>query len=399
MSSRDYDLLLYGATGFTGRQTARYLRDHGGDLRWAIAGRNRGKLEQLRDQLGGAPAVEVADAGDRQAVMQMVAKARVVITTAGPYALYGDNLVDACVEHRAHYADITGETAWVRQVIDRAHDRAAASGTRLVPFAGYDSVPSDLGTWVAVRALQERGQACRWVRGYFSGKGGINGGTVASALHMFSSGAQERMNDPVLLNPPEHRDAQGVPPDQRSAHYDRAIGRWTAPFFMEMVNTRVVRRSAALMQQYGTPYGDDFAYRESMLVGGPLTSSALALGSRLGTVVLQRSWGRKLVERVAPKPGEGPSQQQRDSGFVKVVLIGEGDGGARVRVTMIEQGDPGNRMTIKCLGETGLALATDQAELPGGAERGGVLTPATALGDVLVRRLRAAGVRIEVTPG
>ncbi len=364
MAGRSYDIVLYGATGFVGSRAAEYLATHGQmrSRRWAIAGRDRRRLEALKQRLGGRPDVLVGDSGDARAMRAVAGAARVVLSTAGPFALYGDALVEACVAGRTHYADITGETVWARSLIDRHHAAAARDGTRIVPFAGFDSVPSDLGTLLAVRHLQRTlGAEPVEVAAYFRMMGGFNGGTIASDMHRRDSGGIEIGRDPFLLDPDDghpgeeierHRDPQGI-------RFDEAIGAWVGPFVMGPINTRVVRRSAALYAAWGEPYGPHFRYQEYTRYGGSLAHAKAAL--------------------------------------VTGLMSGYADGrAARVRIAFA--GDPGNRATLRLLCESGLCLALDGGRLPGGAARGGVLTPATALGEALVPRLRAAGFRIEAGP-
>ena len=234
-TTRKFDLVLYGATGFVGRRAAAYLTQPRGRRkpRWAIAGRDAGKLQALRDELARDPAAKalpeviVADSGDAAAVEAMAASTRVLVTTAGPYALYGDAIVDACVHQRTHYADITGETAWVRRVIDRHHARAARDGTRIVPFCGFDSVPSDLGTLLLVRHIEATfGAPCVEVNAYFQMMGGFSGGTLATNAHRYESGEVKAGNHPFLLDPGTRHSAAELRAnhDPHGAHFDAAIG-------------------------------------------------------------------------------------------------------------------------------------------------------------------------------
>ncbi|MEL6341777.1 MAG: saccharopine dehydrogenase NADP-binding domain-containing protein [Myxococcota bacterium] len=398
MSDTPFDVIVYGATGFTGRQAARYLdRNAPPSLRWAIAGRSPQKLDDLAGQLSDVGGVVVADSKAPETIREMVQQARVVLTTVGPYALYGEPVLAACAEAGVDYVDITGESLWVRQMIDR-HDAAAkASGARIIPFCGYDSVPSDLGTWMMVQALKERGETARRVKGFFIGKGGFNGGTLLSALHLLEEADVETLRDPFLLNP------DGRTPDNAAEHTDWLLpkkdpdlGRWAAPFVMAPVNTRVVRRSAALAEMWGAPYGPSFVYEEAM---GPLNAStAFSVTAALGAMVVggQLKVLRDLARRYGPSAGEGPSEETMDNGFTRVRLYAEGDRGRRLRGLIHANGDPGNRFTVLTLCESALALALQRDALPGGAERTGILTPAMGLGGVLLDRLKDAGVTITV---
>jgi short subunit dehydrogenase-like uncharacterized protein len=404
--SRPFDLVLYGATGFVGRLAAAYIANHPGRkrLRWAIAGRDADKLAALRDTLAGRahpPAVIVAASDDAAALRAMAQSARVVLSTAGPFARVGDGVVDACVAARTHYADITGEVAWVRRVIDRHHARAARAGTKVVPCCGFDSVPSDLGTLLAVRALRAAHDApCAEARGYFRMMGGFNGGTLASGALRYESGDAELGRDPFLLNPRAPQTSRDLLRDQdvTAARYDPVAGAWVAPFIMAPINTRVVRRSAALMAAYRAPYGPRFRYQEATRIGGRWApAKAIALAGALGA--LERAFAlppaRRLLTQLLP-PGAGPTEATMAAGWFKTDIVALAADGRRAAVRIAYDGDPGNRATLRILCEAGLALAFDGARLPGGAARGGVLTPATALGEALVPRLTAAGFEIRL---
>lgn len=397
----DFDVVLYGATGFTGRQAARYFAAHAAPgLRWAVAGRSASKLEALAAELDPAGVI-VADSGDAAAVDAMVCRARVLLTTAGPFSKYGTPVVEACVRHGVHYVDITGETPWVRDLIDRFHDDAAARGTRIVPFCGFDSVPSDLGTLFVVDHLRrELGEETRRVSGSFRLRGGINGGTLDSAATMAERGERARVGDELLLNPPGHADAdeRARSRDLRSAVYDRDLRMWLAPFLMAPINTRVVRRSSALASEYGEPYGDPFTYREALEMSGRAGAVAMALASGAFDALVGQRWGRALVRRLGPAPGQGPSEQTMERGFFRGRFVGEAAGGRKVMATVSADGDPGNRVTVAILSEAAMLLTGDRADLPGGEARGGVLTPATALGLPLLERLRAAGFSATIEP-
>lgn len=383
MSTRPYQIVVYGATGFTGRQAAAYLAAHAPQgLRWAIAGRSLDKLQAVRDTLGRDVPILVADSSEPSSVDDMVAMTDVICTTAGPFARYGDPVVSAAVVHGTHYTDITGETPWVRSLIDRFHGAAAEKGTKIVPFCGFDSIPSDLGTYMLVQYAREQGLGpVTDVLATFSMRGGINGGTIASALTMAETGAGRQIGDRRLLCPGEE-----VPtaPDRRSVTWDEDRKRWLIPFVMAAINTRVVRRSTALFNHTDTPYGA-LRYDEAMETSSRVGGTAMALGLGMVDQALRSPFGRSVVRRFTPPPGEGPSEAEMDGGFFRVRLTGTA-GGKRISGMVSDKGDPGNRATVKMLMESTLALATET--LPA---RGGVLTPSFAMGDALLRRLRAAG--------
>lgn len=402
-ASRRWDLVLYGASGFVGRQTAAYLARHGAGLRWAVAGRNEGKLREVLAALGSAAAeagVIVADAHDAAALDALAADARVVLSSAGPYALYGSELVAACVHRRTHYVDITGETPWVREMIDRHHESAEREGTCIVPGCGFDSVPSDLGTWLMTRAMLERhGSACVDVKASFSMKGGVNGGTVASLLNNLASGRTDAFLQPFLLNPAGTAPEDTAPhADPYAPHRDDDFGAWLGPFVMGPINTRVVRRSAALARAGGdSGYAAGLRYQEYQHYGDGAAAAMAAAGMSSLAVTGQGALAlapmRWLLSKVTPAPGEGPSERAMDEGWFRCRLVARDAAGHVLRGEIADRGDPGNRATTKFVCESALALLHDADDLPPG---GGLLTPATAFGDVLVRRLREAGTTLTV---
>ena len=402
MSNRDYDVVLYGASGFTGRQTVAYFARHApAALRWALAGRNREKLAAVSAEVGASTDILVADSQDQAALDAIAARARIMLTTAGPFALYGTKLVEACVRHQTHYVDITGETVWVRELIDRYHAQAAAEGTRIIPFCGFDSIPSDLGAYLLARHFQQQlGVDCRRVKAYFQMAGGINGGTLATAFNLYESGQAARARNPFLLNPTQDATPAAVQQNQDpvAPHYDSDLGAWVAPFVMGPINTRVVRRSQALLSEWQAGYGAEFTYQEYTRFDGPLgwlPAAGLALGAKVFGLALQTPL-RLLLKAILPAPGQGPAEKTMNEGWFRCELLGKAADGRQLRGLIKDQGDPGNRATVKFLCEAALCLAMNTTELPGGASRGGVLTPATGLGEVLAERLRQAGMTIEI---
>jgi short subunit dehydrogenase-like uncharacterized protein len=398
---RPFDVVLYGASGFVGRQTLAYFAQHApARLRWAVAGRHEARL---REALGPARAgVIVADAQDSKALGSLAAQTRVVLSTAGPFALVGSALVAACVKAGTHYCDITGETPWVSDLIERHHRDAARRGIRIVPCCGFDSVPSDIGALLVAAAVRrESGQRCASVKALHSMRGGLNGGTLASILNMAQSGRFRQLADPFLLNP------EGTAPADRRAHadvltprHDADFGAWSAPFVMAAINTRVVRRSAALARGDAlSPYADDFVYQETLRTGrgarGAALAAGLSVGLGAGALGLRLAPWRSALRALLPAPGQGPSERAMDQGSFRCELVGRSEGGHEVRGTIAGRGDPGNRATTVFVCEAALALAGDARRLPGGAARGGVLTPATALGLPYAKRLAAAGMTIE----
>lgn len=408
LTDRPYDVVLYGASGFVGKLTVQYFASQvlPHPVRWAIAGRNRQKLEAVKAQLGAAVAsvdVLVADSRDQGAVDAMVQQTRVLLNTAGPFALYATPIVDACVRLSTHYVDITGETPWVKDLIDTYHEQAMSNGTRIIPFCGFDSVPSDLGTYLVVRYMEQvLGLPCPKVNAYFQMYGGFNGGTLASAFNLYDSGQVSRVADPFLLNPIGEHSQQELDLNRDPAlpYYDRDTETWVGPFFMGPVNTRVVRRSAGLFAQWQQPYGPDFTYQEYLKFDPPLAwlqATGVTAGLALFAGAIQHPSVRSLLQPLLPQPGSGPSEQTRAAGWFRCELVGWTIDGHRVQGLICDQGDPGNRATVKFVCESALSLVFNLDSLPGGQQRGGILTPATGLGDVLAERLRQQGMIIKVS--
>jgi len=398
---REHDVVLFGASGFVGQLTAEYLaRRAPDDVRIALGGRSRGKLEQVRAGLGERAAswpIVVADSGDAASVTALAESTRVVATTVGPYMRYGLPLVAACAAAGTHYADLTGEVLFMRRSIDE-HDAAArASGARIVHTCGFDSIPSDLG--VLALHLHAREHGLGDLRDttlvVTSTRGGVSGGTVDSLRGQLDiarrdPAARRVMTDPYALSPDRAAEPDlGPERDPMSIVHDPALGGFLAPFVMGSVNTRVVRRSNALQ---GHVYGRELRYRELMLGGGlpfgPARAAAIAGGIGALVAGLSLSPTRKLLDRLLPDPGEGPSAEARDRGFFHIDVHGRTSSGANLVSEIRVSGDPGYKATAEMFGESALALAADEERLPPVA---GVLTPATALGEVLTERLRRAG--------
>lgn len=402
MTEREFDIVVWGATGFTGALVAEYLYSHYGvrsELSWAIAGRSEKKLDALRERLGPdateLPAIE-ADSFDEAALAAMAARTRVVITTVGPYAKYGAPLVAACVAHGTHYCDLAGEAQWIRQMIDEHHDAAAASGARIVNCCGFDSIPMDIGVWFLQKeATRRHGSYCTSIAMLVkAAKGGPSGGTIASMLNIIQEARADRevakvLVDPYALNPPGERSGPDGR-DQQNARFDEVAKSWTAPFVMAGINTKVVRRSHALQ---GYPYGRDFRYREAVMTGSRFKATTMTLG--LGGFVLGASFKptRALLERfVLPAPGEGPNREQRETGFYDLRQFGELPDGTIIKSRIKGDRDPGYGSTSKMLAEAGVCLAKDTLE-----SGGGVLTPAAAMDGALLKRLEdKAGLSFEI---
>lgn len=402
MTDARFDVVVYGATGFTGRQCAAYLAEHAPpDLRWTLAGRRADALAQVAAEVGLAAAPIVADSADEASVDAMVRQARVVLTTAGPFSQYGDPVVRACVAHGAHYVDITGESPWVARLIEAHHDRARADGTRIVPFCGFDSIPSDVGVRFVVEELRARlGQRARRVTATFALRGGgLNGGTLASGLALAEAYPRRDLADPFLLSPGRtSREQWSEHADPRGPVFDAERRRWVAPFLMGPVNTRVVRRTAALLAGSDAAYGEAFAYQEYVDVraGSRLRAALMTTALGAGVALMGSGAGRSLLRAVGPKPGQGPSEAARAGGSFRVLYRAEAEDGRVLRAEMDSPGDAGNVSTVRFCCESALALARDGDALGIGPGSGGVLPPAIALWPTIVDRLRARGVVLRV---
>jgi short subunit dehydrogenase-like uncharacterized protein len=407
VSEREFDVIVWGASGFTGRLVAEHLlADYGTDgaLRWALAGRSEAKLTDVRRGLGPEAAalpLLLADADDQPGLDDLARRARVVCSTVGPYALYGSKLVAACVHQGTHYCDLTGEVPWMRRMIDLHHQRARDTGARIVHTCGFDSIPSDLGVWFLQREMRRRRGTCASqikfrVR---EARGGFSGGTIASLLNVLDEAERDPdirkvLADPYSLNPTaERRGLDG--PERSLPEYDADFDAWVTPFVMAAINTRVVRRSNALLDY---AYGHEFRYDEGMLMPLGIWGFPLAAGLSSGTAAVRAmaSVGalRRGLAGLLPQPGQGPSRQVRESGHYRIELLGRCDEGkgATLRVMIHGDRDPGYGSTSRMLGEAAVCLAKDSLASPGG-----VLTPSVAMGDALLERLPVhAGVTFDV---
>lgn len=385
---REFDVIVYGATGYTGRLVAEYLNETygiGGPVKWAMAGRSADKLAAVRDEIG-APSetpLIVADANDPDSLEAMAARAGAVATTVGPYQLYGEPLVKACVNTGTDYVDLCGEPAWMHAMIGQYEATAQKTGARIVFSCGFDSIPFDLGVWFTQEAAKKAlGGPVPRIKGRVRKmQGTFSGGTFASFKETMASVKRDPSLIKVLQNPfaltmgfegPEQ-------PHGMAAIEDEDIGSWSAPFVMASINTKNVHRSNALM---GHAYGDDFVYDEMMLTGPGEKGKAMAEGIA----------STSLMGGDGPAPGEGPTKEERENGFYDVLFYGIASDGRTVKVGVTGDKDPGYGSTSKMLAESALCLVQDDTGTPGG-----IWTPAPAMGQHLVDRLVAkAGLTFEV---
>jgi short subunit dehydrogenase-like uncharacterized protein len=410
--TREFDLVLFGATGFVGKLTAEYLLAAAPEsARIALAGRSLDKLTAVREGLGPKAAswgLVVADSKDQTALDELAARTKVVVTTVGPYLRYGMPLVGACAKAGTHYADLTGEPLFIREAIDGYHEQAVATGARIVNSCGYDSIPSDLSVYQLYRrTVEDNAGELVDTTLVASLKGGVSGGTIDSGRAMMEAVAADPAKGAVLSHPYSLSPDKSMDPDvgrqsdqalSRASAVDPSLDGWVSTFVMAAHNTKIVRRTNGLL---GWVYGKNFRYREVMSAGksrvAPLVAAGVAggivAGLTAGALLSRAAAGRKLLDRVLPKPGTGPSEEARKSGWFTMKTFAHTTSGAKYVATFSGAGDPGYQATAVLLGESGLCLAFDTDKQP---ELAGILTPAAAMGDALTDRLRAAGMTITV---
>jgi len=406
MDSQSLDIILFGATSFVGKITTQYLFNEIGlskGITWGIAGRSEKKLQQLKAQLG--PEAEtlpiiVADCSDPASLNQMCQQTRVVLSTVGPYALYGEPLIEACVNNGNDYCDLTGEAYWIKKMLDKYESRAQQTGARIINCCGFDSIPSDLGVYFLQQVSQQQiGNACNDVKLRVKAmKGGVSGGTVASGFEMAKAAkknpsVRRDMGNPYILCN-QASPNRATQPRLLRPLFDKDFQAWSAPFIMEAINSRIVLRSNSLQCQTSS---NDFTYGEAVLTGkgikGYLRACAVTLGLGSFAIASKNRFLRYLIQQFfLPKPGQGPSQQQQLNGFFDLRIIGKNNR-QTVRVKVLGDRDPGYGCTAKMLAQSGLCMAFDISKSD---VQGGFWTPATAMGETLIKRLiKSAGMSFE----
>lgn len=390
-----FELTVYGATGFTGSVATRHLMQSPllSGMRIAIAGRNQGKLEALQQSCDTKPDIVIADSHDPASVDAMVQNSNVVLNFAGPFARYAEPVISACAKYGTHYLDITGETTFIRDMIEKYQEQAQASGARLIPFCGFDSVPADLTTLLALETASANQLNLDELHLYYQIKGGYNGGSLETFFNMAETGSLPAKTGPDVLVP-----EASLPPALAASsapRYEPDFSRWSASFFMAPINKAVVRRSTWLRSQLHEMPEPDFQYDERLLM--PATYGCFR--AYVTTIITagfgflsQTSFGRDLLRWCVPAPGEGPSETERLAGFFRVQLVGRRAGYTRIKIGMEREGDPGNEITA--------ALAIECARLAMenrfATDLRGFLTPAVAFGNPLRSYLEAVGFRFKI---
>lgn len=393
MSEKKYDLILIGATGFTGKRATRYLKKNTSEtLNWGIAARNPEKLSALASTLSiSNDNCFVVDTTDKAQVEKVVKQAKVIITTVGPFSLYGEQVIAACAKYGSHYLDITGEVGFIKEMEAKYGSLAKQTGALIIPFSGFDSVPADVASYLLASKFSSPEKLS--IRAFYSIRGGFNGGTIATMLNKFESGEHKKMNNPKLLIGDNELNIHS-PREANFFGYKKEIARWSTPFIMGAINSKVVYKSASLMQSRGKPYAKSISYSEHSSLGKwynllpfIFISLLLILITKLGP----KKWFRNLLKTIMPKPGEGPTEEQIENGFFKMNTFAETQDGKKANLSMFYPGDPGNKSTVFFLCESALCVLDNENNL---SSKSGFLTPVSALEHLLINRLIEKGLQI-----
>ena len=390
---KDIDIIIYGATGFTGKLCVKYFQSINTTVTWAMAGRNLIKLQKVADDHQAKVEILLADSDDESALDNLTSRARVILSTTGPFHRYGSKLVASCIKNHAHYVDITGENFWVKGLIEKHHAEASAKGIRIIPSCGFDSIPSDLGVFFSAQAI---GKPIKRIESFHSYEGGASGGTLETMFSMGELDLGDDLTNPFLLNPEDsYSDEQmQLSSDRVGIAKKSEINAWSGPFIMATANTRVVRRTEALLALRQESYGPDFTYQEHAFHKSWWSAAKSLVLTGLSVLILLSPL-KRLVKPFLPKPGEGPSETVQENGWFDCKFIVEANDGTKSVFNMNGKGDPGYKVTSKLVSECALCLIEDQDTLPGGGEYGGILTSASGLGESLIARLKRVGINFE----
>ena len=390
---KDIDIIIYGATGFTGKLCVKYFQSLNTTVTWAMAGRNLIKLQKVADDHQAKVEILLADSDDESALDNLTSRARVILSTTGPFHRYGSKLVASCIKNHAHYVDITGENFWVKDLIEKHHAEASAKGIRIIPSCGFDSIPSDLGAFFSAQAI---GKPIKRIESFHSYEGGASGGTLETMFSMGELDLGDDLTNPFLLNPEDSysNEQMQLSSDRVGIAKKSEINAWSGPFIMATANTRVVRRTEALLALRQESYGPDFTYQEHAFHKSWWSAAKSLVLTGLSVLILLSPL-KRLVKPFLPKPGEGPSETVQENGWFDCKFIVEANDGTKSVFNMNGKGDPGYKVTSKLVSECALCLIEDQDTLPGGGEYGGILTSASGLGESLIARLKRVGINFE----
>jgi len=397
MSPPTFDLIIFGATSFVGQILCKHLASLEQNFSWAIAGRDQKKLQQLRAELALSEVpILLADSQNEMQLKAMCLQGKVIVSTVGPYALYGEALVKQCVETGTDYCDLTGEVQWIEQMLDSYQVQAQQSGARIVHCCGFDSIPSDLGVYLLQQQMQLAfAQPAQSIHMRVkAAKGGLSGGTFASILNLVKQAVKDKALRRKLLNPyllcPKGHQFQSRQPKITAGAQDQHSGRWLAPFIMEAINSRIVHRTNALLSNQ---YGTEFLYSEAMLLKSALAGKTMGIALTLFNLASALPPSRWLLENwILPKPGQGPSEQEQQQGYFDLRFYGQTKNGNKLTLKVTGDRDPGYGSTAKMLAQAALCLRFDVAD-----KNGGFWTPASIMAQPLAQRLQTyAGINIEV---
>lgn len=387
---KDLDIIIYGATGFTGQLCVKYLQSLNTKVKWAIAGRNKESLKKVSKDCYAEVEIFIADSHDTQALDVLTLRSKVILSTAGPFHLYGSKLVASCIKNNTHYVDITGENFWVKSLINKHHKEASSKGIKIIPSCGFDSIPSDLGVFYVSQILKK---PIKRIEAFYSLKGRASGGTIETMFSTKKLKTGINLADTFLLNPDKSysNKQKYLSNDFFKISKINDINAWSAPFIMSAINTRVVRRSDALLKLREEPYGSNFTYQEYTFYKNWFSAlKSLIIIGILALVLMSPI--KRLVRPFLLKPGEGPSENFQKHGWFVCKYIAETEDGEKSLFKMQGKGDPGYKITSKLVVESALCLIEDIDNLPGGSKYGGVLTSASALGDSLIARFDKVGI-------
>ena len=390
--NREFDLIIFGASGFTGQIAVKYLDKNYPTLNWAISGRNKEKLMKISNDTNKKPEIFIADSKNQDSLAEIAKKTNVIASLAGPFNKYSNNLVHECINHGTHYVDITGENLWVRDLIDKYHSKAVEKGVFIIPSCGYDSIPSDMGAYFCHKMLN-RPISC--IDGYHTGNGGISGGTTETGFTMSDYKTNHKIGNPFLLNPGDKLTEiqKNNSKDKFSIRKINKINKWSAPFVMAIANTRVVRRSASLLEKRQQSYGSNFVYNEYMMTKKLSSAILITLGLAVLSFIMFTPL-RKIFRPLFPTPGTGPSEKVQNEGWFESIFVVEDEDNNKFKFRVFGKGDPGYKSTARFICESALSIALDKEKISKKIS-GGVLTTASGLGDVLIKRLKESGVLFE----